>query len=512
MAISSGCLYEYVWSLDITKWWAYLTLTFLCCCLLRGLSHVLLLHYRHCCPLWAVDVCPPSDAFFTCFAPPLQAFLPPVGRSWVSCQWWIFAPCGPLRAILPVRQPCPLWAFWWVVLSEGSHALCGACGGLSSPWGNFAPCGTLYTLMHITISALPLARPNCIGFNLQSCHLPDYFIGFSLQPCHLPDFIAWVSVYNAATVILFHWFQFTSPAICQTLFTLTAVQLARLYFTGFSTVLPLVRPYGISFSLQPCHWLDFVSLVSVCNPDACQTLFHGYSLQFAVLPLVRLYFIGFSLQSCHLPDLIYPGSVYNLLISALHCSSAIGQNILHQVQGVTWLARIYFIKSRVRPAHSYTIYMAKTRQYTIYMAKTRQRDTPEWLIPSSSWVALWSDARHNQRGEAAMPRHQRDCQTSGVSGRPRRQRYHRSTSRTPTLEALQRCGQNQPGWNSSWTSWGDQSEVPCECEIKFKKQQQREALPPCGPLVVVLPVRQLCPLCANAHYNCSPAACQTLSL
>ena len=169
----------------------------------------------------------------------------------------------------------------------------------------------------------------------------------------------------------------TFALICQTLFTLTAVQLARLYFTGFSTVLPLVKPYGISFSLQPCHWLDFVSLVSVCNPDACQTLFHGYSLQFAILPLVRLYFIGFSLQSCHLPDLIYPGSVYNLVISALHCSSAIGQNILHQVQGVTWLARIYFIKSRVRPAYSYTIYMAKTRQYTIYMAKTRHRDTPE---------------------------------------------------------------------------------------------------------------------------------------
>ena len=81
--------------------------------------------------------------------------------------------------------------------------------------------------------------------------------------------------------------------------------------------------------------------------------------------------------------------------------------------------------------------------------------------------------RHNQRGEAAMPRHQRDCQTSGVSGRPRRQRYHRSTSRTPTPEALQRCGQNQPGWTSSWTSWGDQSEVPCECEIKFKNNNNR---------------------------------------
>ena len=80
VAISSGCLYEYVSVLDITKVWAYFTLTFLWCYHLRGLSHVLLLHYRHFCPLWAVDGCPPSDTFFTCFAPPLQALLPPLGR------------------------------------------------------------------------------------------------------------------------------------------------------------------------------------------------------------------------------------------------------------------------------------------------------------------------------------------------------------------------------------------------------------------------------------------------
>ena len=49
-------------------------------------SHVLLLHYRQGCPLWAVDGCPPSDAV-----------LPPVGR---------------LVVVLPVRQPCPLRAFW----------------------------------------------------------------------------------------------------------------------------------------------------------------------------------------------------------------------------------------------------------------------------------------------------------------------------------------------------------------------------------------------------------------
>ena len=104
VAISSGCLYEYVWSLDRTKWWAHFTLTFLCCCLLRGLSHVSFLHYRHFCPLWAVDGCPPSDAFFTFFfffflvsCPLCEAAMPPVGLL-VSC---------PLR-----RQPCPLWAFW----------------------------------------------------------------------------------------------------------------------------------------------------------------------------------------------------------------------------------------------------------------------------------------------------------------------------------------------------------------------------------------------------------------
>ena len=169
------------------------------------------------CPLWAVHGCPPRNEF-----------LLPVGRWGLSSPRGSHASCGP---------------FWWVVLSGGSHALCGACGGLSSPWGNFAPCGTLYTLTHITISALPLARPNCIGFNLQSRHLPDYFIGFSLLPCHLPDFIAWVSVYNAATVILLHWF-------------------ARLYL-----------------HLQLCNLPDFISLVSVqsCHSSNLTALVSVYS-------------------------------------------------------------------------------------------------------------------------------------------------------------------------------------------------------------------------------------------
>ena len=69
------------------------------------------------------------------------------------------------------RQPCPVRGLWWVVLLV--RQLCPL-------WDT--------TLMHITISALPLARLDRIEFNFQSCRLPDYFIGFtfSLQPCHLP--------------------------------------------------------------------------------------------------------------------------------------------------------------------------------------------------------------------------------------------------------------------------------------------------------------------------------------
>ena len=103
-------------------------------------------------------------------------------------------------------------------------------------------------------TALPLARLYRMSTSLQRCHCQTFALISIYQPSHLPDFIALFSVCSRATCqTLFHWFQFT--------------------------VLPLVRPYGIGFSLQPCHWSDFVSLVSVCNPDACQTLFHGYSLQ-----------------------------------------------------------------------------------------------------------------------------------------------------------------------------------------------------------------------------------------
>ena len=230
-------------------------------------SHVLLHHYRHSCPLWAVDGCPPSDAF-----------LPPVGRWGLSSPWGSFPPVGRLVVVIPVRQPCPVRALWWVVLSV--RQLCPL---------------RATTLMHITISALPLARPYCIGFSLvlslarlfhwfkftalplarlyrmsislQRCHCQTFALISVYQPCHLPDFIAPFSVYSRATCqnftgfslqsrhsSLWHWFQFT------------AVPLVRLYFNGSS--------------LQSWRLSDYI-----------------FWLQFAVLPLVRLYFIGFSLQS-----------------------------------------------------------------------------------------------------------------------------------------------------------------------------------------------------------------------
>ena len=106
--------------------------------------------------------------------------------------------------------------------------------------------------MHITISALPLARLDGVEFCFQSCRLPDYFIGFtfSLQPCRLPEYQ--------------------------------------------STTLPLVRLYYIDFSYQPCHLPDYIALFSF------------YSRAFA-----KLYLAGFSLQSCHSSDLMALVSSYS---------------------------------------------------------------------------------------------------------------------------------------------------------------------------------------------------------
>ena len=136
------------------------------------------------------------------------------------------------------RQPCPVRGLSWVVLPV--RQLCPL-------WDT--------TLMHITISALPLARLDCIEFNFQSC-LPDYFTGFtfSLQPCQLPEYqfitlpLVRVPVYNTAT--------------CQ------------------------------STSLQHCHLSDFITLISVISPAICQTLLH--CLHFTAVLLARLYLADFS--------------------------------------------------------------------------------------------------------------------------------------------------------------------------------------------------------------------------
>ena len=197
------------------------------------------------------------------------------------------------------RQPCPVRGLSWVVLPV--RQLCPL-------WDT--------TLMHITISALPLARLDCIEFNFQSC-LPDYFTGFtfSLQPCQLPEYqfitlpLVRVPVYNTATcqsTSLQHChlpeYQFTTlplvrvpvynTATCQG----TSLQHCHLSEYQFIT-LPLVRLYYIDFSYQLCHLPDFIALLAFYRRATCQTLFSWF--QFTVLPLVRPCGIGFSLQPCH---------------------------------------------------------------------------------------------------------------------------------------------------------------------------------------------------------------------
>ena len=179
-------------------------------------SHVLLLHYRQGYPLWAVDGRPYSDAFFTCFAPPLQARLPPMGHWWVSSQWCNFhmscssitgkaTPCGPLMGVLPVLQFCPLWAVWW----------------LSSPWGSHAPCGPFFfrwvvlpvrqpcPLRAFLVSCLPHEAAMPTAGLLVSCPLRRQ--PFSLQSWRLSDFISWLQ-YLALPELLYYQMPKTHPA------------------------------------------------------------------------------------------------------------------------------------------------------------------------------------------------------------------------------------------------------------------------------------------------------------
>ena len=167
---------------------------------------------------------PPVGLLVSC--PPYEAAMPPVGLL-VSCPPCEAAmpPVGLLVSCTPCEAAMPLVAT---------------------------------VLMHITIAALPLARL--------------YRFSISLQRCHLSDFIALVSVYSRATFQTLLQFSVYSRATCQTL-------VDWFQFTDFIalfqfTAVPLVRLYCTDFSLQPCHWSDFIALVSVYSRAIGQTLFH----------------------------------------------------------------------------------------------------------------------------------------------------------------------------------------------------------------------------------------------
>ena len=130
--------------------------------------------------------------------------------------------------------------------------------------------------MHITISALPLARLDGVEFCFQSCRLPDYFIGFtfSLQPCRLPEYQS-----TTLPLVRLYYIDFTYQP-CHlpdyiALFSFYSRAFAKLYLAGFS--------------LQSCHSSDLMALVSSYSRATSQALFHRF--QFAVLTLVRLYFM-----------------------------------------------------------------------------------------------------------------------------------------------------------------------------------------------------------------------------
>ena len=128
--------------------------------------------------------------------------------------------------------------------------------------------------------------------------------------------------------------------------------------------------------------------------------------------------------------------------------------------------------------------------------------------------------RHTQRGEAAMPRHQRDCQTTGpcpalgVPGRPTRQRHHRSTN-TPGPSAVGA----EPAWMDQLLDRLDSRihtavnealnarqaavsspTVPATTHLEDVEQAVQASM--LASLMVVLPTRQLCPLWAIG--DCPP--------
>ena len=203
---------------------------------------------------------------------------------------------------------------------------------------------TCQTLLHwFQFTVLPLARLYRFSISLQPLHLSDSIasvsfdsratcqivlhgcqftavslarldlIGCFLQSCHLSDFIAVVSVYSRATgQILLQWIRFTAY-----------------------------------------HWSDLISLVSGGSPDACQTLFHGFSLrtdacqtlfhwfQLAVLPLARFDLSRFSLQPAYICTETYNSESYHVWLCPLgpwpnaHYTAALPS------------ARIYFTRPKV---------------------------------------------------------------------------------------------------------------------------------------------------------------------
>ena len=127
--------------------------------------------------------------------------------------------------------------------------------------------------------------------------------------------------------------------------------------------------------------------ITIAALPLARLLFHW--VQCAALPLARLFhWVQFAvLPLGDLPDLIAGGSVYNLLISARR--SIFGSEVTmfsyapkaHYIAALP-LARIYFTRSKVRPAYSYTKYIAKlykgTHQCALYVTTSAITGAQRW--------------------------------------------------------------------------------------------------------------------------------------
>ena len=140
----------------------------------------------------------PSPRPVTCFAPPLQAFLPPVGRWWVPYPCGSFAPCGPFGGCAPCEAAMPC---------AGPVVSCPPREAAMPPAGLLVSCPPRE-------AALPP-----VG------HYVNAHYNFSTATCQTR--LHWVQFTVLPLARLFHWFQFTA--------------------------LPLARLYRMSISLQRCH-------------------------------------------------------------------------------------------------------------------------------------------------------------------------------------------------------------------------------------------------------------------